>query len=397
MLSKTSVWQKYLLRHGLFAYGRDTLIFFINLYIWDQERDLRMVALFNIIYLSSHTSMFFLGLPFVRRVGGIRMMMRIGLIWLAVCLAAVAALQTYIVDYIFFLAAMIGFPNGMYWLANHTNSFDLSSNENRAAFISLRNGVQGSARLAVPFMGWIGFTFFTDVSAGYTFLFGMGLIAMSAAVFLVDIPHDEKLTVQLKESVRAFSKAPLFWLKMMSGFLYGLSVRSILPTVLLPFLVFQVVEREDRLSMFQTGVELLAICAVFLFARYKAGSRQINRLLVLYALSAVIGVAGLMLQFSIETYVLFVLSYVVSLSTANIALGTVSNNYLTLIPDYAKHRVHFMAIREPFSIAGFACGYVFVYFYNDLEITSLRPLLIIMLIATVLCALITRRIWQYVE
>lgn len=51
-------WKKLLWRHALFVYARDNLIFFVNIYLWAQNSDLQVVALFNIGYLTLHMLMF---------------------------------------------------------------------------------------------------------------------------------------------------------------------------------------------------------------------------------------------------------------------------------------------------------------------------------------------------
>ena len=228
-------------------------------------------------------------------------------------------------------------------------------------------------------------------------IFGIAMLMMIASWWLVDIPHHSEDKLSMRGSVREFRRTKYFGLKMFSGFLYGFSLRSALAVILLPFLIFQVVEKESSLNIIQTGLEVLALLATYYFAGHKKNTEYITKLLILGAGTTLFGLVALFVDLSIQTYIVFVVTYVIALGATSIAVATMSSNYVTTIRDHKKHRIEYIAVRELFAILGFISGYVFVYFKSDLTLSSLRPMLGVMIAATMVSFLICLKLWRHVQ
>jgi len=274
--------------------------------------------------------MFFIGMPVVKA-GRAQALMRMGVAGLSGVLALVAMLQEGIVDHAFVIALLIGLSNGAYWFVNHIEGIDRSNNANRASFVSYRRATQGVAKLAVPAFGWLAFSVFSNAEMAYSAIFITGMVCMLTAWFLADIPDRVESKLDIKGSLREFRRTKFFGIKLLNGFLYGLTLRSALSTVLLPFLIFQVVEKESSLNLIQTGVEVSALVATYYFAGHKKNTDYIVKLFLIGSVSTILGVSLLFFSLNIHTYILFVVTYVLALSATSIATGIMSSNYVTTV------------------------------------------------------------------
>ena len=167
---------------GLYALGSSLSNTFVNIYLWKQSGNFVDIAIYNLAVVVLQPLTFIVAGRWAKKVDRV-IVLRIGVIFLALFFVAVLFFGENSSKYLIMLGALLGIGSGFYWLAFNVLTFEITEPETRDFF----NGFQGALSSAGGMIGPIsaGFiiTRFTS-NIGYTIIFTVSLILFAAAVFV---------------------------------------------------------------------------------------------------------------------------------------------------------------------------------------------------------------------
>jgi YQGE family putative transporter len=126
---------------------------FLNIYIWKQTQDIQTIAIFNLVYLSTHMVFFTAFAPIVKR--GYRNTLHVfSLVWFAWVYLWIMYLWESSLDHLIAIPIAIWFFNSIYWINFHNTQLDLTTHANRWNFEWLRKSMSTVASIITPTLVW---------------------------------------------------------------------------------------------------------------------------------------------------------------------------------------------------------------------------------------------------
>jgi len=155
---------------------------FVNIYLWKQSGELSDLGLYNLSIVVAQPLTFILAGRWAKKVDRV-IVLRIGVIFLALFYVTVLLVGTRASDYLLLLGALLGIGYGFYWLAYNVLTFEITEPETRDFFNGFL-GILGSVGGMIgPFAA--GFIISRlEKFTGYTVVFGLSLGLFAVAVFL---------------------------------------------------------------------------------------------------------------------------------------------------------------------------------------------------------------------
>lgn len=374
----TDMWKRMLLRHSLFIFSRGIYTLFLNIYVWRQTEDLRLIALFSIASMVGHTLAFAYIARLIKR-GYIQACMRAGLLGMSLALTSVLLLGESVVDYLLLIGFLFGTFNGMYWMSTHVESFDISKISNRSNFFAYRNSFTAIASILTPAVAWVGFSITDTVELGYQVVFSIGLVAMLTALFLAKVADNAPKNAWLGRKTRRITRsAKGFWPLAITNSVAPAVLKGGVASVLLPVLIFELLDGESAVGAVETVFQVFAIIAGLLFAKYAKGNAHMKKLIYLGGIPLAIGFFAMALNLSGLTYSIFLATLAISLAASGIPWSVLSTNFINHTPNYNQHKIEFILLLEYFRSIGFISSYVFILLAGSLSTDALRPILLIL-------------------
>jgi MFS transporter, YQGE family, putative transporter len=155
---------------------------FVNIYLWKQSGELSDLGLYNLSIVVAQPLTFILAGRWAKKVDRV-IVLRIGVIFLALFYVTVLLVGTRASEYLLLLGALLGVGYGFYWLAYNVLTFEITEPETRDFFNGFL-GILGSVGGMIgPFAA--GFIISRlEKFTGYTVVFGLSLGLFAVAVFL---------------------------------------------------------------------------------------------------------------------------------------------------------------------------------------------------------------------
>jgi MFS transporter, YQGE family, putative transporter len=155
---------------------------FVNIYLWKQSGELADLGLYNLSIVVAQPLTFILAGRWAKKVDRV-IVLRIGVIFLALFYVTVLLVGTRASDFLLLLGALLGIGYGFYWLAFNVLTFEITEPETRDFF----NGFLGILGSVGGMIGPVAAGFIIsrlEKFTGYTVVFGLSLGLFSVAVFL---------------------------------------------------------------------------------------------------------------------------------------------------------------------------------------------------------------------
>ncbi|CAM3808349.1 MFS transporter [Mesobacillus zeae] len=155
---------------------------FVNIYLWKQSGDFKDLGLYNLSIVVLQPLTFILAGRWAKKIDRV-IVLRIGVIFLAIFYLAVLFFGTRASDFICVLGGLLGIGYGFYWLAFNVLTFEITEPETRDFFngflgiLSSIGGMVGPVAAGLIISRLEKFT-------GYKVIFGLSLSLFSVAVFL---------------------------------------------------------------------------------------------------------------------------------------------------------------------------------------------------------------------
>lgn len=155
---------------------------FVNIYLWKQSGELADLGLYNLSIVVAQPLTFILAGRWAKKVDRV-IVLRIGVIFLALFYVTVLLVGTRASDFLLLLGVLLGIGYGFYWLAYNVLTFEITEPETRDFF----NGFLGILGSVGGMIGPVAAGFIIsrlEKFTGYTVVFGLSLGLFSIAVFL---------------------------------------------------------------------------------------------------------------------------------------------------------------------------------------------------------------------
>lgn len=358
---------------------------FLNVLIWKHTEDIQVVALFNMIYLSTHLFSFFLIAPIIkhkRRVG-----IHIGSLILYTCVYLfIIWLGQDAVSYIYLIAALIGLVNGAYRITYHNNQFDLTTYTNRGRYEGTKKSLQLISKVVVP--AWVGYI----ISANrygwwYERAFGLGalffLLAASIGAVNPNVQHYSDYNIW--KAFKIFRKHTAVFRSLFTYSFSGFSFSNSLLDILIPVLLFSFIGKESELGVLLSLFSMLGIISSYIFGRWVPYTKYARSLRVSWLLYA--GAILTIILFPEYTYIMISSAFLNFIALFfSLPQKVISDNVLHQIPTYQEMRAEYMVVREVFLYIGWFLSFLCVYMIGSLQIASLQYLLFIMVLLVLIAA-----------
>jgi MFS transporter, YQGE family, putative transporter len=155
---------------------------FVNIYLWKQSGELADLAMYNLSIVVAQPLTFILAGRWAKKVDRV-IVLRIGVIFLALFYVTVLLVGTKASDFLLLLGVLVGIGYGFYWLAFNVLTFEITEPETRDFF----NGFLGILGSVGGMIGPVAAGFIIsrlEKLTGYTVVFGLSLGLFSIAVLL---------------------------------------------------------------------------------------------------------------------------------------------------------------------------------------------------------------------
>ncbi len=155
---------------------------FVNIYLWKQTGRYSDLALYNLAIVVLQLLTFILAGRWAKKIDRV-IVLRMGVIFLALFYLAVLATGTRASTYLLLLGSLLGIGSGFYWLAYNVLTFEITEPETRDFFNGFLGILSSAGGMIGPIAAGIIITRFEKFT-GYTFVFGLSLALFALAVFM---------------------------------------------------------------------------------------------------------------------------------------------------------------------------------------------------------------------
>jgi len=242
---------------------------FLNIFLFKNTNDIKIIALFNIILLWSQLLSFSFFAKIVKY--WYRNLLNIvSLLWLSIVYWFLVYLWNWVVDFYQFLAIWIWFFSWIYWIWYNNNEFDLTTIENRWNYQWLKKSLKTISSIILPsiiwIIIWINYLWFWYQTAFWIWIL---LFLISVVIWNIDINYINKnekyslfnaLKTLLKDKniIKTIANYSLLW--------FGLS-NPLIETIL-PVLLFTYWIKEMDLWFLVSTFAIITVIASYLFWKF---------------------------------------------------------------------------------------------------------------------------------
>ncbi|MDR7237206.1 MFS transporter [Neobacillus drentensis] len=155
---------------------------FVNIYLWKQTGKYSDIALYNLSIVVLQLLTFILAGRWAKKIDRV-IVLRIGVIFLALFYVMVLISGTNASTYLLLLGSLLGVGYGFYWLAYNVLTFEITEPDTRDFFNGFLGILSSAGGMIGPIAAGIIITRFEQFT-GYTIVFGLSLGLFAFAVFI---------------------------------------------------------------------------------------------------------------------------------------------------------------------------------------------------------------------
>ncbi len=385
MLALSSFYQhkikRLLLSHSLFLVGRSAFDIFMNVFIWRLSNDLKIVAMFNIVYVLTHTVMF----PFCAealRKGKLHLIRKLGLISFSLVFLSLFIFNNQVKDYLLWYGFFIGVSNGMYWLTYHFNRFDLTHIKIRGKYTGYERSLKTFVSLITPALGGYVISS-THFFSGYPTLFLLGTAFFITSFFVGNIKVDQRHLPKVKwhKSVKHILSHRKVLKIFIASMLNGFSLNGSLIKMILPLLILQKTGTEFELGGWLSFFALLSVM-FSVFVGRKINYKKYDKLIIVGGAAFILLFSLLFFHPVLSVFILFGAVQEIASNMINIPRRVYSDNLMHHVKNYREHRLGYIVTREFFSVGvGMFTSYLLLLFSTELSLSQLSFYALLIIIA----------------
>jgi len=155
---------------------------FVNIFLWKQTGELLDIGLYNLAVTVAQPFTFILAGRWAKKIDRV-IVLRIGVIFLALFYLSVLAFGTSASKYLLILGMLLGIGNGFYWLAFNVLTFEITEPETRVFFNGFLGILTSGGGMIGPIAAGVIITRLEKFT-GYSIIFGISLTLFAFAVLL---------------------------------------------------------------------------------------------------------------------------------------------------------------------------------------------------------------------
>lgn len=328
---------------------------FVNVYLWKQSNDFYTIATYNVAIVLFQMFTFILAGRLAKQVDRI-IVLRLGVIFLAVFFITVLLTGAVASTYSFLLGGLLGIGYGFYWLAFNVLTFEITEPETRDLFNGFLGGLESFAGMIGPFIaGIIISNMFENI--GYIVIFSISLslflIAIVCSFFLkrrgaTNTYHLQYVWREIQQNKN--------WLYILSAnFFQGL--RDGIFVFAISILIFIITNDEFSLGMFNVLICFSSVIFYIIITKL-VGTKRRNQTIMIG--STLLSLAIFIFIFQ-PTYTAF-LCYAVVIGIAypmiNVPFNSMTYDVIGLSTEAANLRIEYIVVLEVISNLGRLCSIV---------------------------------------
>jgi YQGE family putative transporter len=350
---------------------------FVNIYLWKQTGELHDIGLYNLASAIAQPLTFILAGRWAKKIDRV-IVLRIGVICLALFYVSVLAFGESAAKYLLVLGTLLGMGYGFYWLAFNILTFEITEPETRDFF----NGFLGILTSAGGMVGPIAAGFIIsrlENFSGYSVVFGiaLGLFALAVVLsfFLKRRPAHGKYCFTRIISER---KHNYNW-KMVTNAHFCQGLREGIFAFMISVLVFLSTGTEMALGTYGLVNSGVAFVAYFVVSRMIKKQYRLHSILIggclLYA-------ALFLIAFDVTYTKLIIYAIVIAIAYPLLLVPYSSITYDVIGTGWkaAEMRVEYIVVREVFLNAGRVLSILlFLWMVNFTDTDKGLPILFLVL------------------
>ncbi|TDQ41703.1 MFS transporter [Aureibacillus halotolerans] len=334
---------------GLYALSIALSNTFVNIYLWKQSGNYTDLAIYNLAQVILQPLTFLFAGRLAKKVDRV-LVLRIGVIFLALFYLAVLMVGGASSQYLVLLGSLLGIGFGFYWLAFNVLTFEITEPDTRdffngfLGFISSFSGMVGPLAAGYIIASMEQFT-------GYTTIFTTSLILFAGAVALsfLLLPRPASGRYEWKRiwTEQTYNKD---WKRILNAhFFQGLREGTFIFAITL--WVFIATQSELAIGTFSLVHSSVALCFYYIAARYIPPTRR--KLAILVA-GAMMYASVLLLMFTLKFPLLMIYAVCTGIAYPVVMVPFASLTYDVIGRGWraADMRVEYVVIKELFLNAG---------------------------------------------
>ncbi|RDW21919.1 MFS transporter [Oceanobacillus chungangensis] len=362
---------------GLYALGIFLSNTFVNIYIWKQSGDYITIALYNLATYIFQAMTFIVAGRFAKRVDRI-IVLRLGVIFLALFFLSVLLIGNHASTYNFLLGSLLGIGYGFYWLAFNVLTFEITEPDTRDFFNGFLGILQSFGGMIGPLLAGIIISNM-NANVGYTTIFTISLILFicSVAISFLLKRRSAEGSYQFFQVLKE-RKNNKNWKRILHAhFLQGL--REGVFAFVISIWVFVLTQSEFALGIFNLFLSGISIVLYFFATKYIKPAARKKAVLIG---SILLSISSFIFLFPIDF--IFLIVYAVFIG---IAYPIINVPYVSLTYDVIGHarnakelRIEYIVVRELFLNVGRIISIViFIVLVHLFTAVKVIPILLVVL------------------
>lgn len=165
---------------GLYYLGVALSNTFVNIFLWKHTKSFMDIGLYNLMVVVFQPLTFLIAGRLAKKVDRV-IVLRLGVISLALFFISVLLLGSYTRDFLLLFGAVLGIGYGFFWCAFNVLTFEITEPETRDLFHGLEGILSSVGGMIGPiFAGWLIASLKNDI--GYKWIFGISLGLFAIAI-----------------------------------------------------------------------------------------------------------------------------------------------------------------------------------------------------------------------
>lgn len=377
---------KLLLWNTVSLWARTVFKIFINILIWKETNDIKIVALFNIYFISWHWIAYYYFSSFVK-IGHRKIIYLISFIGFILNYLFIIYLWADIINYIFIIWFFFWISNWMYYITYNVNQFDLTTFNNRWNFEWLKKWLKVIWKTIFPTFFWV-IIWFYDINIAL--LIGILLFIISYFIWNVNFNYST-----WKTHYNSFFKIVLSNKKILLSliwiFIFTFAFSIQLLELMIPILIYNEVWTEIKLWFSLSFLSILSVLIIYAFWKlinYKYYNKSLLILVILY----IISLLGLLFANNYNTLLIFASFNSWILWIYWVILSVITINSIHSVKNYSTYRVEFLVFKEILTMSWWILSFLIVYISGDLSNTSLKIIFYTMIVFSLVTTYILSKI-----
>lgn len=366
-----------LVSHGFFIYGKIFFEIFMNIHIWKNSKSFDTVAWFNIIYLFSHAAAFTI-FAHAGKKGKMHLLRKFGLLGIFLTYLIIV-MNKKSEDYLIFIGILAGVSSGLYWIGYKIIRFDITRLNNRGNYTGVEKAIKISAGIIVPVSG--GFIISSALpDSGYSTIYILGAFFFIASFIAgnIKLPATSESGLNLVKTCRILCRNPDIMKSMAGYFCSGFCRSGSLVRMLIPLLLFDILQNEFHLGGWQSVFSLTSVFVSVSIGKYVRG-RQYRNMMTLGGSLFSVSIYALIGFPVLVTYILFGICKEILFLFIDIPKKVVSENLIHCMESWSSHRVEYIVIREWFQVGfGRIISYIILFWGTGFSIHQLKYIMFFM-------------------